>query len=158
MPLTSALGNRRDAVIEMMRRELYVPVIHIDTNLINSRGKVEAMNRLERLAEDGLIAMNISDTGLSEALAGNDAQRTRKALAQIYTINNTTPDTSRFTRRLKAHCSRAEQRHRTKGMMSQSSARQQSGTRSLLQAMVARSLSQEVSWAIEKRLGTMCGS
>lgn len=81
-------------MIEMMRRELYVPVIHIDTNLINSRGKVEAMNRLERWAEDGLIAMNISDTGLSEALAGNDAQRTRKALAQIYTINNTSPDTS----------------------------------------------------------------
>lgn len=78
----------------MMRRELYVPVIHIDTNLINSRGKVEAMSRLEHWAEDGLIALNISDTGLSEALAGNNAQRTRKALAQIYTINNISPDTS----------------------------------------------------------------
>lgn len=71
-----------------------MPVIHIDTNLINSRGKVEAMNLLECWAEDGLIAMNISDTGLSEALAGNSAKRTRKALSQIYTINNISPDTS----------------------------------------------------------------
>jgi len=73
-------------MIKMMRREPYMPVIHIDTNLINSRGKVDAMNRLERWTDDGLIAINISDTGMSEALAGNDAQRTRKALAQIYTI------------------------------------------------------------------------
>jgi hypothetical protein len=81
-------------MIKMMCREPYMPVIHIDTNLINSRGKLDAMNRLERWADDGLIAINISDTGMSEALAGNDAQRTRKALAQIYTINNISPDTS----------------------------------------------------------------
>jgi hypothetical protein len=94
LPAEKPLDNRRSAVIEMMRRELHVPVIHIDTNLINARGKVEAMSRLERWAEDELIAMNISDTGLSEALAGNNAQRTRKALTQIYTINNISPDTS----------------------------------------------------------------
>jgi len=88
------LGIWKYTMIKMMRREPYMPVIHIDTNLINSRGKLDAMNRLERWADDGLIVINISDTGMSEALAGNDVQRTRKALAQIYTINNISPDTS----------------------------------------------------------------
>ena len=39
--------------IDMKRRMLYIPVLHIDTNLINARQKLDAVNQLERWAEEG---------------------------------------------------------------------------------------------------------
>ncbi len=38
--------------IDMKRRMLYIPVLHIDTNLINARQKLDAVNQLERWAEN----------------------------------------------------------------------------------------------------------
>jgi len=68
----------------MNRRLLYIPVLHIDTNLINARQKLPAVNQLEKWFEDGVILINISDTARSEAIAGNYVPRTRKANKQIY--------------------------------------------------------------------------
>lgn len=71
--------------IQMNRRLLYIPVLHIDTNLINARQKLPAVNQLEKWFEDEVILINISGTALSEAIAGNYVPRTRKANKQIYT-------------------------------------------------------------------------
>ena len=71
--------------VSMVRRMLYIPILHIDANLINARQKLTAVNRLERWAEDEVILINMSSTAHGEALAGNDHRRTRKAYQQIYT-------------------------------------------------------------------------
>lgn len=67
-------------------RLLYIPVFHIDTNLINARQKLDEVNRLERWAEDGVILINMSSTAHTEAQAGGDPCRTKKAAEQIFTI------------------------------------------------------------------------
>lgn len=74
--------------IEMQRRMLYTPVFHIDTNLINARGKLEAMNQIERWAEEKLILVNMSGVSFKEAQAGGDLARTKKALSQIFTLTD----------------------------------------------------------------------
>jgi len=71
--------------IQMRRRLLYIPVFHIDTNLINARQKLPSVNQLEKWFEDEVILINISDTAYNEAKAGGSIQRTRKANHQIYT-------------------------------------------------------------------------
>lgn len=71
--------------IQMDRRLLYIPVLHIDTNLINVRQKLPAVNQLEKWFEDEVILINISGIARSEALAGNYVPRTRKSNKQIYT-------------------------------------------------------------------------
>ena len=72
--------------IAIQRRLLYVPVIHIDTNLINARQKLSAVNQIEKWFEDEVILINMSGTAQVEARAGNNAQRTRKANQQIFTV------------------------------------------------------------------------
>jgi len=74
--------------IEMLRRMLYTPVFHIDTNMINARGKLESMNHIEKWAEDGVILVNMSGVSFKEAQAGKNIERTKKALAQIFTLTD----------------------------------------------------------------------
>jgi hypothetical protein len=74
--------------IRMERRLLYIPVLHIDTNLINARQKLPAVNQLEKWFEDGVILINMSTTAHHEAQADGNVMRTRKANQHIYT---TTP-------------------------------------------------------------------
>lgn len=69
----------------MEPRHLFLPVFHIDTNLINARQKISELNQLERWAADGLIAINMSATARQEALAGGSERRSRKANDQIFT-------------------------------------------------------------------------
>lgn len=69
------------------RRLLYIPVFHIDTNLINARQKLDEVNRLERWAEDDVILINMSWTAHAEAQADGNSHRTNKAARQIYTID-----------------------------------------------------------------------
>jgi hypothetical protein len=71
--------------IQMNRRLLYIPVLHIDTNLINARQNLPAVNHLENWFEDEVILINISGIARGEALAGNNVQRTKKTNQQIYT-------------------------------------------------------------------------
>jgi hypothetical protein len=72
--------------IEMESRELYIPVLHIDANLINARHKLSAVNQLEKWAEDGIICINMSSTARIEARAGSNPDRARKADEQIHTL------------------------------------------------------------------------
>lgn len=74
--------------IRMVRRMLYIKVLHIDTNLINARQKLPAVNQLEKWAKDEVILINISLTARGEAQADGNNMRTRKANQFIYT---TTP-------------------------------------------------------------------
>jgi len=71
--------------ISMERRMLYVPVLHIDTNLINARQKLSAINQLEKWHDDGVILINMSATAHGEAQADGNAMRTRKANQNIFT-------------------------------------------------------------------------
>lgn len=73
--------------IEMQLRRLPV-LFHIDTNMINARGKLEAMNKIERWAENDLILVNMSGVSFKEAQAGGDLARTKKALSQIFTLTD----------------------------------------------------------------------
>jgi hypothetical protein len=87
----------RTMTIGMERRLLHIPVLHIDTNLINSRQKLEAVNQLENWFADGVILINMSGTAQREAKAGGNAQRSRKANQQIFTVTPPAqPDQARF--------------------------------------------------------------
>lgn len=79
--------------LQLQRRLLYIPIIHIDTNLINARQKLTSVNQLELWNEAGVILINMSSTAYSEAQSGNDFQRTKKANQQIFTLTPTTPET-----------------------------------------------------------------
>lgn len=72
----------------MARRLLYIPVLHIDTNLINARQKLPAVNQLEKWFKDEVILINMSATAHGEAQADGNAMRARKANQNIFT---TTP-------------------------------------------------------------------
>lgn len=71
--------------INMNRRMLYIPVLHIDTNLINSRQKLHAVNQLEKWVVDGVVLLNISSTASCEAKADGNPQRVKKAHQNIFT-------------------------------------------------------------------------
>jgi hypothetical protein len=71
--------------IQMERRLLYIPVLHIDTNLINARQKLEPVNELENWFAAGVILINMSGTAHQEAQADRNPQRAAKANRQIFT-------------------------------------------------------------------------
>jgi hypothetical protein len=85
--------------ITIQRRMLYIPVVHIDTNLINSRQKLPAVNQLEQWYADGVILINMAGTARKEALGGGDVKRTQKANQHIFTM---TPPASIDSARFKA--------------------------------------------------------
>lgn len=64
---------------------LHIPVLHIDTNLINARQKLAAVNQLEKWYEDEVILINMSATAHGEAQADGNSIRTRKANQNIFT-------------------------------------------------------------------------
>lgn len=71
--------------ISMERRLSYIPVLHIDANLINARQKLPAVNQLEKWFADGVILINMPATAYQETQADGSVLRTRKANQQIYT-------------------------------------------------------------------------
>lgn len=76
---------KRTPANQMERRLLYIPVLHIDTNLINARQKLPAVNQLEKWFEDEVILINMSATAHGEAKADGHTMRTRKANQNIFT-------------------------------------------------------------------------
>ena len=64
---------------------LYIPVLHIDTNLVNARQKLDSVNQLEKWADDGVILINMSATAHQEAQYGKNSVRVQKANQQKYT-------------------------------------------------------------------------
>jgi hypothetical protein len=71
------------------RRLIHVSFM-IDTNCINARQKIEALNQLERWAADELIALMTAETAQREMSAGGNAQRTRKAYTFIFSMSEIT--------------------------------------------------------------------
>jgi hypothetical protein len=86
--------------IPMERRLLPIGVFHIDTNLINARQKLEAVNQLEKWFDDGVILINMSGTAHIEAQAGGNVARARKANRQIFTITPAADPSSAEYRRV----------------------------------------------------------
>ena len=71
--------------MQMERRMLNIPILHIDTNLINARQKLAAINQMEKWAADEVILINMSGTAHVEAQADGNPARVRKANQQIFT-------------------------------------------------------------------------
>lgn len=85
-----------------MERMLYIPVLHIDTNLINSKQKLDAINQLEKWYEDEVVLINMSGTAHTEAKADGDQRRTRKANQQIYTATPALDDSDPLFNRVES--------------------------------------------------------
>jgi hypothetical protein len=84
----------------MRSRETYL-YFQIDTNRINSRGTLVAMNRLERWHRDEVIGLVMSDIAHAEAKAGRNARRSRKAVGYIYSLSfEREPNTQRIQRQI----------------------------------------------------------
>jgi len=67
-----------------VNQERFVGIgIQLDANRINSRGRLENVNRLERWADDGVILLSMSEVAQLEAAAGGDATREAKAYSYI---------------------------------------------------------------------------
>jgi hypothetical protein len=80
--------------IEMERRMLYTPIFHIDTNRINARGKLDAMNCIEKWFADEVILVNISGVSFKEARVGGNLAREQKAAHYNFTLTNLCLDSS----------------------------------------------------------------
>jgi hypothetical protein len=82
----------------MEPREVYLS-FHLDTNRINSRSRLENMNKLEHWANEGIIVLYMSQVAHNEARADGDTLRIRKALGNIYSY--TLADTAEERARMK---------------------------------------------------------
>jgi len=81
--------NNQEKTANLIRKAtLYIPILHIDANLINAHGQITQVNQLERWLEDGIILINMSSTAQIESQAGNDHRRTRKVNQQIFTATS----------------------------------------------------------------------
>lgn len=67
----------------------------VDTNCVNSRQAIPAMNQLELWAERELIELLTSFTAQNEMAYGNNAQRKRKAYNFIFTETEITTEEER---------------------------------------------------------------
>ncbi|WP_320534518.1 hypothetical protein [Robbsia andropogonis] len=79
-------------------RLLCIPVLHIDTNLINAKQRLEEVNRLERWYKNSVISINMSWIAHAEAQSDGNSSRTRKAAKQIYTIDAGDSDAKLFAK------------------------------------------------------------
>jgi len=73
-------------VIAVLQQRFIGLMFHVDTNRINARQQLENMNRLETWAVNDVIALEMAEVALNEAVAGNDARRREKAMASIYSM------------------------------------------------------------------------
>jgi hypothetical protein len=71
--------------IDVKQEPRYVHVqIHLDTNLINARGHISAVNQLERWGKDDVIGVELSEVAGDEVARAGALHR-RKALEYIWT-------------------------------------------------------------------------
>ena len=59
---------------------------HIDTNCINARNSLDAMNQLEKLNNDGVILLEMPNAAYIEASFSHNNRRTKKANSYTYTL------------------------------------------------------------------------
>ena len=76
----------------MIPRKLSGPEYFLDANRVNAKGKLPAINQLEKWHADGVIRLKFPEHAQSEAEASGDARRTKKARAywipQTYITND----------------------------------------------------------------------
>jgi hypothetical protein len=77
------------------KRELFHVAFLVDTNCVNARRAMPAMNHLEEWADRGLIQLLTAETAQNEMLAGGDANRSRKAYRFISTLSCVDADEER---------------------------------------------------------------
>ena len=88
--------------MEMPRRRIPVS-LQIDTNRINARASLKAMNRLEALKRDGVLFIGMSEVAQTEARAGRHVRRRQKATEHIATITYAeSPDEQETRRKIEA--------------------------------------------------------
>ena len=66
--------------------------ITLDTCIINSKGRVLSMNKLEQWHEDDVITIEISEPAQLEARSGNNSLRNQKAISYIFSETRATTD------------------------------------------------------------------
>lgn len=69
----------------MPTRSAYVN-LHLDTNRINARQRLVAVNQLEKWAAEDVVDLWMSEVAHEEARSGGNADRTRKTLGYIYSM------------------------------------------------------------------------
>lgn len=74
--------------IPLEPRRLHIPILQIDTNLINARQKLSAVNKLELWAKNDVILINMSSIAYEEAQADGNPLRVKKANQQIFTVSD----------------------------------------------------------------------
>jgi hypothetical protein len=67
----------------MVPRKLWCRPFFLDTNRVNARCKLPAMNQLEKWHSDGVISLKFPEHAQGEAESGCDARRTRKARSYL---------------------------------------------------------------------------
>lgn len=87
----------------MIRRLLYTPVFHIDTNLLNAKQKLPEVNQLEKWANDEAILINMSSTARDESLAGNNLLRVKKANTHIFTVSEPIDEDDPLYKRIESY-------------------------------------------------------
>lgn len=70
-----------------LTRELIRIEFLVDTNCVNARQRMPAMNQLEQWAASDLIQLVTAQTAQKEMVAGGNSDRIRKAYRFIYTIS-----------------------------------------------------------------------
>jgi hypothetical protein len=79
----------------MIQRKLSGRQFFLDANRVNAKGKLSAMNQLEKWHADGVIMLKFPECAQSEAESGLDARRTRKARAYLIPQTLITTDEER---------------------------------------------------------------
>jgi hypothetical protein len=83
----------------MIQRKLPLPQYFLDANRVNAKGKLPAMNQLEKWHADGVIMLQFPEPAQNEAEASGNARRTQKA--RQYWASLTAPTTEEEQERLR---------------------------------------------------------
>jgi predicted nucleic acid-binding protein len=79
----------------MISRKLSGPQFFLDANRVNAKGKLSAMNQLEKWHADGVIRLKFPEYAQNEAESGRDARRTQKAREYLIPQTAITTDEER---------------------------------------------------------------
>jgi hypothetical protein len=79
----------------MIPRKLGCPQFFLDANRVNARGKLSAMNQLEKWHMGGVISLRFPKHAQSEAESGHDTRRTQKARNLLIPFPSITLDEER---------------------------------------------------------------
>jgi hypothetical protein len=94
--MRSAAHNSKLRPLEMMiQRELPLPQYFLDANCVNAKGKLPAVNQLEKWHADGVIMLQFPEPAQNEAEASGNARRTLKAQQYWAALTGTTTEEER---------------------------------------------------------------